>query len=104
MSAFVRGKHSARSGVAGAGLGLSIVREVASRHRGPPRVHRRAGGARHGRDLWVPRGRAPARVRRERLPRYSDAASKGAVSSAGGCSAAGASPPPAPVSASMRWC
>jgi len=57
---FVRGKHSARSGVAGAGLGLSIVREVASRHRG--RLEIAPGPDGHGTSatLWVPRGRAPA--------------------------------------------
>jgi signal transduction histidine kinase len=56
---FVRGKHSARSGVSGAGLGLSIVREVASRHRG--RLDIATGPDGHGTlaTLWVPRGRAP---------------------------------------------
>jgi len=55
---FVRGKHSARSGVAGAGLGLSIVREVASRHRG--RLEFTAGPEGRGTiaTLWVPRARA----------------------------------------------
>lgn len=54
---FVRGKHSARSGVAGAGLGLSIVREVASRHRG--RLEFRPGVDGHGTvaTLWIPRAR-----------------------------------------------
>ena len=57
---FVRGKHSARSGVAGAGLGLSIVREVASRHRG--RLEFIAGSEGRGTvaTLWVPRARATA--------------------------------------------
>ena len=57
---FVRGKHSARSGVAGAGLGLSIVREVASRHRG--RLEFTAGTEGRGTiaTLWVPRARAAA--------------------------------------------
>ena len=52
---FVRGKHSARSGVAGAGLGLSIVREVVSRHRG--RLEFTAGPEGRGTvaTLWVPR-------------------------------------------------
>jgi two-component system sensor histidine kinase TctE len=57
---FVRGKHSARSGVAGAGLGLSIVREVASRHRG--RLEFTSGPEGRGTiaTLWVPRARTPA--------------------------------------------
>ena len=55
---FVRGKHSARSGVAGAGLGLSIVREVASRHRG--RLEFTPGPEGRGTiaTLWVPRAKA----------------------------------------------
>ena len=54
---FVRGKDSARSGVAGAGLGLSIVREVVSRHRG--RLEFTAGPEGRGTvaTLWVPRAR-----------------------------------------------
>ncbi|MEJ0038703.1 MAG: sensor histidine kinase [Gammaproteobacteria bacterium] len=57
---FVRGKDSARSGVAGAGLGLSIVREVAGRHRG--RLEFVAGPEGRGTvaTLWVPRARPPA--------------------------------------------
>jgi signal transduction histidine kinase len=57
---FVRGKHSARSGVAGAGLGLSIVREVASRHRG--RLEFTSGPEGRGTiaTLWVPRARTLA--------------------------------------------
>ena len=56
---FVRGKHSARSGVAGAGLGLSIVREVASRHRGRLEITAGAEGRGTVATLWVPRARAP---------------------------------------------
>jgi two-component system sensor histidine kinase TctE len=55
---FVRGKDSARSGVFGAGLGLSIVREVATRHRG--RLELRGGPEGRGTvaTLWVPRARS----------------------------------------------
>jgi two-component system, OmpR family, sensor histidine kinase TctE len=54
---FVRGKDSARSGVAGAGLGLSIVREVASRHRG--RLEFTPGPEGRGTiaTIWVPRAK-----------------------------------------------
>jgi two-component system sensor histidine kinase TctE len=57
---FVRGKDSARSGVFGAGLGLSIVQEVASRHKG--RLELTAGPEGRGTvaTLWVPRTRSTA--------------------------------------------
>jgi signal transduction histidine kinase len=64
---FVRGKDSARSGVAGAGLGMSIVREVASRHRG--RLELATGVDGHGTiaTLWVPRSKViPQNAPRER--------------------------------------
>ena len=59
---FVRGPDSARSGVAGAGLGLSIVREVASRHRGRLDITAGHDGLGTVATLWVPRIRAPARA------------------------------------------
>jgi signal transduction histidine kinase len=52
---FVRGEHSARSGVSGAGLGLSIVREVVSRHRGRLEVTAGPEGRGTSVTLWVPR-------------------------------------------------
>lgn len=57
---FVRGKHSARSGVAGAGLGLWIVREVASRHRGRLEIAAGPEGRGTVATLWVPRAFAPS--------------------------------------------
>jgi two-component system sensor histidine kinase TctE len=56
---FVRGKHSARSGVAGAGLGLSIVREVVSRHRGRLEITTGPEGRGTVATLWLPRALAP---------------------------------------------
>jgi hypothetical protein len=56
----VRGKDSARSGVAGAGLGLSIVREVVSRHRGRLEITAGPEGRGTVATLWLPRARAPA--------------------------------------------
>jgi signal transduction histidine kinase len=59
---FVRGKDSARSGISGAGLGLSIVREVASRLRGRLEIATGSEGRGTIATIWVPRAKAGAPI------------------------------------------